>query len=368
VAVHDGVSKADDATFSGGAATYGFGYPQGGFIPVQHLHQQAHFQVVSNPAMILPQYQQPHAADDDGGDGGSSLVPISGGCIVPAVAHMPVAYPPLPQYQQPMSSSPPGLLRPQHANIALSSHHPWQHQQHQHLIMTAAPPLGVPPGYVLTQAPSAAHHQHPMMMPPGVFPGGYVQLQPLVHQQHQLIMGPVNSIPIGFVPEQQQQPTHPPILFNGVLHHPGDWVPVDNMGQPQPHPIPPQAYMHPPPYQPMGMYYPFPVQEDDAFDAADAASAHTSPTTHGRASRQQQMQQQQQQRAIQYSYSIAAQSPNSHPRSSPPNSSPIQRRSPKSSNFEGNPNRKKNKISTLVHQPIKSPQKKTAGGAPDREI
>ena len=339
MAVHDGVSKADHATFSGEAATYGFGYPQGGFIPVQHLHQQAHFQVVSNPAMMLPQYQQPHEAADGGGDAGSSLVPISGG-FVPAVAHMPVAYPPLPQYQQPMASSPPGLLRPKHAKSALSAHHPWQQQQHQHqhMIMTAAPPLGAPPGYVLTQAPSAAHYQHPMMMPPGVFPGGYVQLQPFVHQQHQLIMGP-NSIPIGFVPEQQQHPTHPSILFNGVLHHPGDWVPVDNMGQPQPHQIPHQAYMHPPPYQPMGMCYPFPVQEDDAFDAADAARAHTSPTTHARASRQQQMQQQQQ-RAIQSS-SIAAQSPISHPTSSPPNPSPTQRRSPKSSNFEGNPKQNK---------------------------
>ena len=342
MAVHDGVSKADDATFSGEAATHRFGYPQGGFIPVQHLHQQAHFQVVSNPAMILPQYQQPHEAADGVGDAGASFVPISGG-FVPAVAHMPVAYSPLPQYQQPMASSPTGLLHPKRAKIGLSAHHPWQQQQqqhlHQHMIVTAAPPLGAPPGYVLTQAPSAAHYQNPMMMPP-VFPGGYVQLQPFVHQQHQLIMGPVNSIPIGFVPEQHQQPTHPPISFNGVLHHPGDWVPVDNMGQPQPHQFPHQAHMHPPPYQPMGMYYPFPVQEDDAYDAADAASAHTSPTTHARASRQQQMQQQQQ-RAIQSSYSIAAQSPNSHPKSSPPNPSPIQRRSPKSSNFEGNPKQNK---------------------------
>ena len=354
MAVHDGVSKADDATFSGEAATYGFGHPQGGFIPVQHLHQQAYFQVVSNPAMILPQYRQPHEADD------------SGGCIVPAVAHMPVAYPPLPQYQQPTASSPPGLLRPQHAKIAVAARHPRRQQQHQHLIMTAAPPLGVPPGYVLTQAPSAAHHQHPTMMPPGVFPRGYVQLQPFVHQQQQLIMGPVNSIPIGFVPEQQQQPTYPPILFNGVLHHPGDWVPVDNMGQPQPQQIPPQAYMNPPQYQPMGMYYSFPVQEDDVFDDADAGSAHTSPTTYARASRQQQMQQQQQ-RAIQSSYSIATQSPSSHSKSFPPNPSPIQRRSPKSSNFEGNPNRTKNKISTLVHRPIDSPQKKTAGVAPDEK-
>jgi hypothetical protein len=317
--------------------------------------------------MILPQYQQPHEADDDGDDGGSSLIPIPSGCIIRAVAHKPVAYPPLPQYQQPTVSSPPSHLHPQHAKNAATAHYPWQ-QQHQHLIMTAAPPLGVPPGYALTQTPSAAHYHHPVMMPPTVFPQGYVQLQPFVHQQQQLIMAPVNSIPLGFVPEQQQQPTYPPILFNRILHHPGGWVPVDNVGQPQPQQIPHQAYMNPLPYQHMGVYHPFPVQEDDAaFDAADAASAPTSPAAHARASRHQQMQQQQQQRAIQSPYSLAAQSPNSHHKSSPPNPSPMQRRSPESSNFEGNPNRTKNTISTLVHRPIHSPQKKTSGRVPDRE-
>ena len=35
--------------------------------------------------------------------------------------------------------------------------------------------------------------------------------------------------------------------------------------------------------------------------------------------------------------------------------------------LKATPNRTKNKISTLVHRPINSPQKKTFGGPPDRE-
>jgi hypothetical protein len=107
---------------------------------------------------------------------------------------------------------------------------------------------------LLIQASSPAHHQHPMMVPSGVFHHGYIQLQPLV--QHQLIMGHVTS-----VQEQHQQPAYPPVLQNDVLHHPGGWCAVNMAGQQYPQRNPLQAYMNPPLYQHMGVDHPFPVQE-----------------------------------------------------------------------------------------------------------
>ncbi|KAL3800898.1 hypothetical protein ACHAW5_002049 [Stephanodiscus triporus] len=55
----------------------------------------------------------------------------------------------------------------------------------------------------------------------------------MAQQHQQMIMGPVNSNYPGFAPVQQQQLTYRPIPFNGILYHPGGWVPVDTVGQSQ---------------------------------------------------------------------------------------------------------------------------------------
>jgi hypothetical protein len=59
----------------------------------------------------------------------------------------------------------------------------------------------------------------------------FVQIT-MAQQHQQMTIGPVNSIYPGFVPVQQQQLTHLSIPFNGILYHPGGWVPVGT-GQPQ---------------------------------------------------------------------------------------------------------------------------------------
>ena len=228
------------------AASIDFAYPQGVSLSLQHIHQQdAHSQMVLSPAMMLPQSQQPFDVDDDGGGGRYYSVHTPGGFVVPPMVEEPMAYLPFSPTQQPFMSFFPSLLHPQHAIITAAANHSWQQQHNQHLIMTAGPSLNFQPGCDLPQASSAAHHQSPTMMHPGVFSHGYVQLQPLaqqqlmmlqqklaqhqqqhqldeqrqqlVQQQQQLMMGRVNPIHTGFVADAV-----------------GGWIPVDTAEQLQP--------------------------------------------------------------------------------------------------------------------------------------
>jgi hypothetical protein len=229
-------------------------------IPMQQMQQQqqTHYHMMSrNPHAysqqqpLMPQYHQPreaHDVDDDGGDGRlhhPSFVPNASGFFVPAVAHKPVAYPPLPrqgEYPMAMAMSPRGPIHSQQqammAAAAMAHHQPWQHHPQQQMMMMT------PGGHV--------------MMPPtaGVYSPGYVQLQQyqlmVPQQQQQLMMSHMNAPPSsGYLPDQRQlhamttpsARNRPPSLFpDDVVHYPGGGWAYSNAPSSSRHPGKHQAF------------------------------------------------------------------------------------------------------------------------------
>ncbi|KAL3783472.1 hypothetical protein ACHAW5_011119 [Stephanodiscus triporus] len=302
--------KIKIGTTSDDSTAYGLVHTPNGFRTTvqQQQQQQAHYHhmalrhhaysqpLVPTSAMIMPQYQQPREADDDKDDGGRlSSASSTSRFVVPAVAHKPMPYPPISHNEQPIMSSPPGFPHPQH--------------------------LSIPPGYVFSQPPSSAHHQLPMMMTPGVFSPGYVQLQLTVPLQQQMMMAAMNATPPGFLPDQPQQ--------------------ADDVGLFSQQHIPHQAYMNPPLYQQQGKHHFFPVQHHQQL----YAGAPAAPITLAKTSLQQQRRRQQPADIV---------SPRAT-KSPPSNPSPKKEQSysPESSNAKVNANIKPSKRNapTVVHRP-----------------